>query len=597
MKKITEYFRNVKLNIKFTIIIVLFTVVPLGISIGALFHIMMQNVIDENISYMQYTMERNSDNMATRIDSVNMSTQFFLSDDSLKQVLNASVSGEELSTEDWLKFKNVEVSSLERLVNNNPLLYSVRVYAVNDQVQEMMPILYSRKRMEKQSWAEKEDYTGWNYNYTDNIFSSYTMDQNRKIMSLITQVEDRNNGTIGVIEAAMTMENMFPSLYESIEDEWSCFYTDNGEKYFGENRKPESEKLIEVIKPRHLEDGELMTSYKESGRKKLVVSGMYIREMSGTLICVKDITSDINRVRWSRLLFFIGMAVLTVFLALVINLIVQHLLRKFYEILKSIRNVQKGDLSVVIPECGNDEMGELGTQINKMLERIKQLMNDNLNREMLAKNSEIRALQNQINAHFIYNVLESIKMMAEIDEEYAISDAVTSLGKLLRYSMKWVSGNVLVEQELEYIENYMALINLRFDYEIYLSLNIPELILKQEIPKMSLQPIVENAICHGIEQMAEDTNIYIKGLLEGDDCVIEITDAGKGMTEDEVKRLKQKIAGEIDSNGGSGNGIGLKNVQDRIHIAFGEKYGIEIASMIGCYTKIRVRIPITHREE
>lgn len=597
MKKITEYFRNAKLNIKFTIIIVLFTVVPLCISIGALFHIMMQNVIDENISYMQYTMERNSDNMATRIDSVNMSTQFFLSDDSLKQVLNASVSGEELSTEDWLKFKNMEVSSLERLVNNNPLLYSVRAYAVNDQVQEMMPILYSRKRMEKQSWAEKENYTGWNYNYTDNIFSSYTMDQNRKIMSLITQVEDRNNGTIGVIEAAMTMENMFPSLYESIEDEWSCFYTDSGEKYFGENRKLESEKLIEVIKPGYLEDGEIMTGYKESGRKKLVVSGMYIREMSGTLICVKDITSDINRVRWSRLLFFIGMAVLTVFLALVINLIVQHLLGKFYDILKSIRNVQKGDLSVVIPECGNDEMGELGTQINKMLERIKQLMNDNLNREMLAKNSEIRALQNQINAHFIYNVLESIKMMAEIDEEYAISDAVTSLGKLLRYSMKWVSGNVLVEQELEYIKNYMALINLRFDYEIYLSLNIPELILKQEIPKMSLQPIVENAICHGIEQMAEDTNIYIKGLLEGDDCVIEITDAGKGMTEDEVKRLKQKIAGEIDSNGGSGNGIGLKNVQDRIHIAFGEKYGIEIASMIGCYTKIRVRIPITHREE
>lgn len=597
MKKITEYFRNAKLNIKFTIIIVLFTVVPLCISIGALFHIMMQNVIDENISYMQYTMERNSDNMATRIDSVNMSTQFFLSDDSLKQVLNASVSGEELSTEDWLKFKNMEVSSLERLVNNNPLLYSVRVYAVNDQVQEMMPILYSRKRMEKQSWAEKENYTGWNYNYTDNIFSSYTMDQNRKIMSLITQVEDRNNGTIGVIEAAMTMENMFPSLYESIEDEWSCFYTDSGENYFGENRKPESEKLIEVIKSGHLEDGEIMTGYKESGRKKLVVSGMYIREMSGTLICVKDITSDINRVRWSRLLFFIGMAVLTVFLALVINLIVQHLLGKFYDILKSIRNVQKGDLNVVIPECGNDEMGELGTQINKMLERIKQLMNDNLNREMLAKNSEIRALQNQINAHFIYNVLESIKMMAEIDEEYAISDAVTSLGKLLRYSMKWVSGNVLVEQELEYIKNYMALINLRFDYEIYLSLNIPELILKQEIPKMSLQPIVENAICHGIEQMAEDTNIYIKGLLEGDDCVIEITDAGKGMTEDEVKRLKQKIAGEIDSNGGSGNGIGLKNVQDRIHIAFGEKYGIEIASMIGCYTKIRVRIPITHREE
>ncbi|MFR8426742.1 MAG: sensor histidine kinase [Roseburia inulinivorans] len=125
-----------------------------------------------------------------------------------------------------------------------------------------------------------------------------------------------------------------------------------------------------------------------------------------------------------------------------------------------------------------------------------------------------------------------------------------------------------MEQELEYIKNYMALINLRFDYEIYLSLNLPELVLKQEIPKMSLRPIVENAIYHGIEQMAEDTNIYIKGILDGDDCVIEITDAGKGMSEEEVEKLRLKIAGKIDSNGGSGNGIGLKNVQDRIHIAF-----------------------------
>ena len=174
---------------------------------------------------------------------------------------------------------------------------------------------------------------------------------------------------------------------------------------------------------------------------------------------------------------------------------------------------------------------------------------------------------------------------------------MTALGKLLRYSMKWVSGNVLVEQELDYIKNYMALINLRFDYEIFLSLNIPDIILKQEIPKMSLQPIVENAICHGIEQMAEDTNIYVKGIVEENDCVIEITDAGRGMTEEEVERLKLKIAGKIDSGGGSGNGIGLKNVQDRIHIAFGEKYGIEVASKIGCYTKVIVRIPMTHKEK
>lgn len=594
--RIWEKFRNQKLNIKFTFVIILFTIIPIGIFTSVLFYIMEQNVVDENLNYMEYTMQRNQDSINTNINSINMSTQFFLTDDKLLEILNRTKAGETISTEEWLDFKNENIYALERLVNNNSMLYGVRVYAANDNVQEMMPILYQESRMYKQEWSDGESYLGWHYNFNDNIFSSYTMDQNRKIISLVTAIEDSENGCIGTVEAAMAMENMFPSLYEGIEHEWSCFVTADGESYFGDEESEANAALLGQIFAEFSGEEEIQVSYIETDGQNLIVTYLPVRELSGVLVCVKDITVSIQEVHNIRNVFVVVMLLFLAVLVYFINQIVQHLLKQFYDILRSIRKVQKGDLDVVIENCGKDEMGELGTQINKMLERIKQLMDDNLNREMLAKNSEIRALQNQINAHFIYNVLESIKMMAEIDEEYAISDAVTALGKLLRYSMKWVSGNVLVEQELEYIKNYMALINLRFDYEIYLSLNIPDIILKQEIPKMSLQPIVENAIYHGIEQMAEDTNIYIKGFLEENDCIIEITDAGRGMSEEEVERLRLKIAGEIDSSGGSGNGIGLKNVQDRIHIAFGERYGIEIASMLGCYTKIRVRIPLMHTE-
>lgn len=592
-----ERFRNQKLNTKFMLVIMLFTIVPIGVFAGILFYIMEQNVVDENLNYMEYTMERNQASIATNINSINMSTQFFLSDEKLLDVLNRAKQGETLTTEEWITFKNEDVSSLERLVNNNPLLYGVRVYAVGNNVQEMMPILYQSSRMQKQEWAAKEDYLGWHYNYTDNIFASYTMSQNRKMVSLVTPMIDNDNGQIGTIEATMTMENMFPSLYEGMENEWSCFLTEDGERYFGDGTGDEEIAMLDEIIAEHAGTDGIQTSYIRTKGSNLIVTYLTIHELDGMLVSVKDITENVHEVYRMRNIFVVAMIAFLIVLALFVNGIVRHLLKQFYEIMRSIRKVQKGNLDVVIENCGKDEMGELGTQINKMLERIKQLMDDNLNREMLAKNSEIRALQNQINAHFIYNVLESIKMMAEIDEEYAISDAVTSLGKLLRYSMKWVSGNVLVEQELEYIKNYMALINLRFDYEIYLSLNMPEIVLKQEIPKMSLQPIVENAIYHGIEQMAEDTNIYIKGLIEGQDCIIEITDAGRGMSEETVENLRLKIAGEIDSSGGSGNGIGLKNVQDRIHIAFGEEYGIEIASKLGCYTKIRVRIPMTHTSQ
>ena len=226
-----------------------------------------------------------------------------------------------------------------------------------------------------------------------------------------------------------------------------------------------------------------------------------------------------------------------------------------------------------------------------MLDRIQVLMKENLNREILIKNTEIKALQNQINAHFIYNVLECIKMMAEIDEKYEISDAVTSLGELLRYNMRWVSKNVTIREEIAYIKNYIQLMNLRYDFTVILSIKIPEDIYEQEIPKMSLQPIVENAICHGIVEMGEDATIYIKALHQGEDFEISITDSGVGMNPEQMELLEKKMRGEIEANGGSGNGIGLKNVQDRIQIQFGKKYGLKFHSRKGCFTKVSVLLP------
>ena len=127
-----------------------------------------------------------------------------------------------------------------------------------------------------------------------------------------------------------------------------------------------------------------------------------------------------------------------------------------------IRAFANGDVDATVEVAGAGEVADFAREANGLLNKIRQLMHDNLQREMQARESDIRALQNQISAHFIYNVLEAIKMMAEIDERYDIADAVTSLGKLMRYSMKWESGNVSLERELDYIQNYIALMNLRW---------------------------------------------------------------------------------------------------------------------------------------
>lgn len=609
MKKISGWYQGMKLNMKFTVIIVLLAWAPMVIFAVILFQNMKLELLRDKSSSMEYELQEDYAQIVKNVEAVNMSTQFFLSDQKLQDFLKAVKLQERMGAEELRTFYQENIASLERLVNNNPYLYQIRVYAPSDTMQEMMPILYRYSRMMRLDWAGEgeESWEGWHYDYTDMLFDSFMMDQDRRIMSRVTAMEGYGVGEIGMLEVAMYMETMFPHLYDGTQEEWSCFVDVQGNVYpaakEGGTRAVQLETILKRMeeidgweKNRADEPKTEAQVYQLTVEGALLIVGYIpVKELPGTWVRVSDMSADMSALRNRQNAFICLMVAAMLLLAWAINLVVKNVLKQFYGILFSIRQVQKGDLNVVVETKGSDEMAELGNQINKMLERIRHLMEDNLKRGLLAKNAEIKALQNQINAHFIYNVLESIKMMAEIDEEYEISDAVTKLGRLLRYNLRWTSGNVTVREELEYIRNYLSLINLRFDYEIYLSENLPEVILDQEIPKMSLQPIVENSIYHGIEQMAEDTNIYIKGLIEEDSCIIEITDAGVGMNEEQLARIRRKIAGEVETAEGKGHGVGLKNVQDRVRMSFGEEYGIEISSREGCYTKVSVRIPFVCR--
>lgn len=591
-KKFKQRFDRIKLNTKFTGLTILITVIPIAFLAGVLFYNMEKNVVDEHMRYMEYKTNQSENHVSTGMDSLSMSTQFFLADEQMKQILIRAKNEQELTTQELLEFQQNDIKNLERLVNNNPLLYSVRIYAENNNVQEMMPILYNNARMYHLEWAKEQCITGWHFGYYDTSYSSLIVNQEDALVGLVTGIEDFQNGTLGVIEATMKMETMFPGLYEEHAGEWSFLIDAKGNLLYGSNRPEDADSIapniVEYVE-NHTDDTN--TLYRKVGKNKYVISYLEVPNMGVTLVETQDITEAVQSVYRSRTVFILVMILVLIGLSFLINRIIMQMLRQFYTILDTIYEVQDGNLSARISVQSYDEMGELAEQLNTMLERIQKLMEENIAREVLAKNSQIRALQNQINAHFIYNVLETIKMMAEIDGKFEISDAITSLGKLLRYSMKWASGNVKLEDELEYIRNYVALMNLRYDFKVFLSLQLPDILMDQEIPKMSLQPIVENAILHGIEPLSEDTTIYIKGWMEEEVCIVEITDAGCGMTEEQLEKLRTKLAGKVDANGGKGNGIGLKNVQDRIQMAFGAKYGLTIASKEGCYTKVAIRLP------
>lgn len=588
--KLKDRVQGMKLNTKFTSVIILFTTIPILLMTVVLFYMMRQNLVQEKLSQLEHTARQSEETVRMNMGAADMTTRLFLEDTELIRVLDEAAEGRSISQEELQKFRDIPLASLERMVYNNPLLYGVRVYDRSDCVQEIAPMLYQYSKMRELPWGTEEDPSGWFLDYRDTMEPEQENEQ-QSLIALVTPVLNRQNDRIGTVETMITMERMFPQMYRDSRYAWSCFYTTEGKMISEKSGKADSQELLEQLLSGSAVKDDVETYYEKSGGRSYVISCIPFPEMGGALVSVEDITGDIRRLNMLQNTFIAVMLLVFVVLAYLINRLVKRILQQFHMLLGTMHQVQTGDLSARTESFTGDETGELSVQFNRMLDRIQGLMKENIDRELMARNSEIRALQNQINAHFIYNVLESIKMMAEIDEEYVISDAITTLGKLLRYSMKWSAGNVQVREEVEYVQNYLSLMNLRFDYDIRLTVDLTEAVLEQAVPKMTLQPVVENAILHGMKETAEDIDIYIAGSIRDEECFIEITDTGRGMPEEKLEYLRKKLDGKTKEAECQERGIGLKNVQDRIRMAFGTSYGLEVVSQRGSYTKVIIRLP------
>ncbi len=594
MKKLAALFTGQKLTLKFTIIIFLIVYIPVFVLTNQLLKNTQDTLIKEKMSSVSLEAEQLKATVSKTAEVAEVLAQTFTTHDNLMAYLKRVQNNEAIPTLENINFYRHDISALSKFIYSNAYLYQIRVYADSQTMPEMMPVLYRQSRMRRLKWAEGEKVReGWHFDYVDALFSEFVSTRKQHLMALVKTMVDVDGTAVGVVEASIDMESLLPALFIADDQSLMCLIDQAGNRYYpAATSEPWLNRLNDVLADMPGALKETQHLQVKLGGKQAIVSYIPLPAMSAKLVQITSLDYEISMISRQRVEFYVAMGLGMLLLIVLIHYTVRTLLRRFYLILKTVRSVQQGDLGVRTPIYGQDEIAQMGKQVNRMLDKINILMTENTEREIIMKNTEIRALHNQINAHFIYNVLESIKMMAEVSEHFQIADAVTSLGKLLRYSMRWTKGNVTIEEEIEYIQNYLALINLRFDYQIHLSLSIPDSLMKQQIPKISLQPIVENAIGHGLGDVSADTYIYIKAYEERGLCCIEVTDPGKGMDVQTLQTLTQKIEGAVEPGGGSGPGIGLKNVQDRIRVTFGEQYGLTVQSKLGMFTKVVVTLPI-----
>ena len=253
----------------------------------------------------------------------------------------------------------------------------------------------------------------------------------------------------------------------------------------------------------------------------------------------------------------------------------------------SVREIESGNLDVEIVPNGSYEVEHLGKSIKNMLGRIKVLMSDLVAEHNAKRKSEFDTLQSQINPHFLYNTLDIIVWMIENENSDKAVNIVTALAKFFRISLSKGKNIITVKDEVEHVRNYLMIQNMRFKNRFEYSIDVDEEVLSYSSLKLMLQPLVENAIYHGMEFMDGDGEIDVKVFKEGDSLYFTIKDNGLGMSEDMVETLLSKDF--VPSKKGSG--IGVKNVNERIKLYFGSEYGLKVESEPDEGTKITIHLP------
>jgi two-component system, sensor histidine kinase YesM len=254
---------------------------------------------------------------------------------------------------------------------------------------------------------------------------------------------------------------------------------------------------------------------------------------------------------------------------------------------KSMLKVEKGDLDICIEAKGEDEVKQLSRSFNLMLARIKQLMEQNVQEQESKRKSELRALQAQINPHFLYNTLDSIVWMAENGKTEGVITMVAALAKLFRISINRGEEIITIRNELEHARNYLTIQEIRyqdkFDWEITAD---PE-VLECKTLKLILQPLIENAIYHGIERTVDKGRIRITASIQDQKVLLQVIDDGLGMSPETLK----KVLSSEPKNGG-GYGVGVKNVHERIQLYYGKEYGLQILSELDEGTTVNIELPV-----
>lgn len=479
--------------------------------------------------------------------------------------------------------------------------YKIRFFSENNTIGEIYDFLYSMERVESMMFfADLKDSdlrTQWGMIKSAEVFfskgKSFESDaQYRMVLPYYYKVYSyKKERMIGILEIDILLEKIFVNAFYNnrlyILDENNEIVHLNGRKNTIKNIDIDMQGLTNGVT-------ELVI-----GEEKYRVVYDTIDELGYKIVQLVPMTQLLESIQtYSKKL--IGIVIFSIVGSFTIVFFMNTLLFKSLSVLsRTICRVRNGEMSVRLKEEGENDISKLAHHFNLMMDELEESTTKLIEKEVSQRDAEIRALQSQVNPHFLYNTLDSVRMQCEVRGEQDIADVIISISKLFRYNTKWTNELVTLREEIEHVNNYMTIMKSRFDEKIEFKLNVSNNLEDCMIIKMLLQPLIENCFKYAFNNSEGGWIIDICAYTSNGVLTLKVIDNGHGINEEKLKKINNSLAKQNVSIRSPENqeSVGLWNLSRRIKIHFGSKYTVKILSENNKGTTVVVEMPVIKKKQ